>query len=269
MDFACVQLLSLIPNLRLSICLVCKEPHRNLHCIKDTLDQLPFPSNSEAITSFLEVVASNLLCFRHKAANERFVRKWVRGLNAKRVLSKPPNCLPNAFPATTLDLRSYLQRKSHIVSVRKGRCHGCTKCFQQGAQVHSAICGRSLCSSCNTSHPYLICLDSGVCDECGGTLWSWTFGETDQYALFNVWKPRIRLQIQYNGQIVLDEGYPSTQPLWPLLGLFCDFYRLDQRSATLRRLDDSEVDRFASLDEVSILQPGTSPAIFVIDRLTS
>jgi hypothetical protein len=248
MYFTCVQLLSLIPNLRLSICLICKEPHRDINSIKDSLDQLPFPSNSEAMTSFLEAVASNLLCSRHKAANERLARKWVRTLKSKQVLSKPPNCLPSTSPATTPS--SYLQRKTQIVSARQGRCHGCTKCFQKGAQVHSTICGRSLCSSCNTSRPYLDCLDSGICDECDATPWSWTFGETDQYALYNIWKPRIRLRIQYNGQIVLDEGYSSTQPLWPLLGLLCDFYRLDHRSATLRRLDHSEVNRFASLDEV-------------------
>lgn len=90
MDFNFVDVLSLIPSLRLLTCLECKSPQTDetIRRTRNTVDALPVPSSFEALPQLL-VVATEILCTRDKSRGEWYARISFGVLLTKAVLSPP------------------------------------------------------------------------------------------------------------------------------------------------------------------------------------
>jgi hypothetical protein len=236
MAFTFVDVLSLIPGLRLSTCLECKKPHteETIRRTRHTVDALPVPSSFETLPQLL-VVATELLCPRDKSRGDWYARIWFGALLTKAVPSPPD--MPGAYPQPTVTLEPYLRRKRHMLSGKEDAfCHGCGECFKAGTVVYSTICGRHLCDpNCATARGPSSCYDPSFCQDCDTAYWTWTVGEADPYARYNLWRPHLGLRIEYSDTVVLDTQYSSTLTFWPLLGELCDQFGLDLASAAFYR----------------------------------
>lgn len=270
MAFTSVDVLSMVPSFRLSSCAACGRPHTEgkIREIQARLSSSPLPSSLDTLLRQLKLIAKELLCAPHEDHKDSIFQTamwWFGEVKMRSTVPKPD--MPGAYPEDEpFNLETYLQHKWNLLSGKHNDyCSSCGKSFKKGATVCSTICGQHVCRPCAKERQRLRCRKPSFCPECDREVyWAWTFGATDPYVQYNMLKPYLNLRIEYNGEVVFDEQYSSSRPLWPLLGEFYEYLRLDPASADFY-IDGRKVDRFSTLDRVR-----ASSSVWVSERrLTS
>lgn len=253
MTFTFVDALSVIPGIRLSSCHLCGTPHSDdkIRKTQDMLNSLPLPPSFHSLMPQLRLIAKKLLCPSHEHCVVEHALWMFAEVDFRSTAAKLD--IAGAYPDDDeLTLDPYLQRKRDVVSGQHGNsCGSCGKSFRKGTTVYSTICGHYVCNlKCAEEIQPWSCRHLSFCTECsGGFWWEWTFGESDPYVQYNLWKPYLNLRIEHNGDVVFDEQYSSSRRLWPLLAEVCDYLRLDPASMRIYQNDD-QVDKFQTLDTV-------------------
>jgi hypothetical protein len=257
MAFTFVDVLSLIPTVRLSTCLHCARSHtgQKISRIQAKVDSLAFPPYYETLPQ-LSSIATEMLCTAHKTHSKMYADEWFKDLQKQATFVQPD--MPGTYQeTTTFTLEPRLKHRREVMQRKYTWCRRCMEYFKEGETVYATNSG-----------PWWLCDPKcGVKPEGPPQLrtcrvppntefWAWTYGATDPYVRYNLWKPHIRLRIEHNGAVVAHIMYGSSSPFWPLLRELCDRFSLDPASANFYWHDGdklTQIRRFDCLDKVGCM----------------